>query len=142
MCTNSVSIAPCRTRSPGRTCTRSISPSLCSRDLALMSASESGVPTIGVPGNSRRKYGNAADVIFVAVRHEHRAQFGGALADVGEIVDDDVDAEHLVVGKHQAAVDDDQVVVRLDDGHIAADFAAAAERDDADVRRRRRRRND
>ena len=57
-----------------------------------------------------------------------------AFAHVGEIVDDDVDAEHLFVGEHQAAVDDDQIVVRLDDRHVAADFAAAAERDDANDR--------
>ena len=77
---------------------------------------------------------NAADVIFVSVRHEHRAQFVGALPHVREIADDDVDSVHLVVGEHQSAIDDDHVVVRLDDRHVAADLAATAERDDANDR--------
>ena len=68
--------------------------------------------------------------------------FDAPLAHVGEIVDHDVDAVHLVVGEHEAAVDDDQVVVGLDNGHVAADFAAAAKRDDANVGHVRRRRDD
>jgi len=48
---------------------------------------------------------NAADVVFVAVRDENRAELIDPFADVREIVDDDVHAEHLVVGEHQSAVD-------------------------------------
>ena len=69
-------------------------------------------------------------MILVAVRHEQGPQLRRALANVGKIVDDDIDAVHLVVGKHQSAVDDDDIVVRFEDGHVAADLAAAAERDD------------
>jgi hypothetical protein len=72
-------------------------------------------------------------VVFVPVGYEQTAQLMGALAYVGEVVDNDINAVHLVVGKHQAAIDDDQVVVGLDDGHIAPDLAAAAQRDDPDV---------
>ena len=81
-----------------------------------------------------QQIGNAADVIFVAVRYEHRTKLVDAFADVREVVDDDVDAEHLVVGKHQPAVDRDQIVGRLDDRHVAPDLAATAERNDAHVR--------
>ena len=80
-----------------------------------------------------QKIRDAADMIFVPVRHHDAAQLVRALANVGEIVDDHVDAEHLFVGEHQAAVDHDQIVVRLDDRHVAADFAAPAEGDDANV---------
>ena len=65
-----------------------------------------------------------------------------AFAYVREVVDHDVDAEHLVVGKHKPAVDDHEIVVGLDDRHVAADFAAAAQRDDPDVRRGGRRGDD
>jgi hypothetical protein len=81
-------------------------------------------------------------VIFVPVGDQQRAQLRGSFAHVGEIVDNHVDAVHLVVGEHEAAVDDHQVVVGLDDGHIATDFAAAAERDHPDVRRGRGRGDD
>jgi hypothetical protein len=73
-------------------------------------------------------------VIFVTMRHQQGPQFVPALADVGEVVDNDIDAEHLVVGEHQSAVDHDHVVVGLDDRHVAPDLAATAERDDAGVR--------
>ncbi len=88
-----------------------------------------------------REVRDAADVVFVSVRHEQRPQLVRALAHVGEVVDDDVDAVHFFVWKHQAAVDDDEVVVRLDHGHVAPDLAAAAERNDAQVRLRGRRGN-
>jgi uncharacterized protein YciU (UPF0263 family) len=81
---------------------------------------------------------DAADVIFVTVRYEQRAELVDAFAQIRKIVDDDVDAEHVVVGEHQAAVDHHDVVARLDDGHVAADFAAPAERDDSEVRPLRR----
>jgi len=81
-------------------------------------------------------------VIFVPVSNENRAKLVGALAYVGEIVDHDIDPVHLVVGKHQAAVDHDQVVVGLDDGHVPADLAAAAQRNDAHVWLARRCGND
>ena len=74
-------------------------------------------------------------MVFVAVRHEHRAQLMLPFADVRKVVDNDIDAEHFVVGKHQAAVDDHHVVVGLDDRHIAADLAAAAQRNNARIGR-------
>jgi hypothetical protein len=73
-------------------------------------------------------------VIFVPVRHEQGPKLVGALAQIGEIVDDDVDAEHFVIGEHQTAVDDDQVVASFDDRHVPADLAAAAEGHDANER--------
>ena len=76
---------------------------------------------------------DAADVIFVPVGHEQGAKLVLVFAQVREVVDHDVDAEHLVVGKHQTAIDHDDVVAGLDHGHVAADFPAPAEGDDPDV---------
>ena len=67
------------------------------------------------------------------MRHEQGPQLLRAFTHVGEVVDDDINAVHLVVGKHQAAIDDDQIVVGFDHGHVAADLAAAPERNDTDV---------
>ena len=77
--------------------------------------------------------GNSADVVFVAVGNEQAAQLVSAFAHVREIVDNDVDAVHLVVGKHQAAIYDDEVVVCLDHGHVAPDLAATPKRNDPQV---------
>ena len=99
----------------------------------LISAIESPVPDdrhVEFP----EKVGYAADVIFVPMSHEHRAKLLGPVTDVAEVIDDHVDAEHFVVGKHQTAIDRDEIVVGLDDGHVPADLAASADRDDAKIR--------
>ena len=56
------------------------------------------------------------------------------LAQVGHVRHDEVDAEHLLVGEHQAAVDDHDLVPVLEDVHVLADLADPAERDDAQRR--------
>ena len=61
---------------------------------------------------------------------EERLDVGAALLEVGDVGDDEVDAEHLLVGEHQAAVDDDDVVAVLEHVHVLADLAHPAERDD------------
>ena len=62
----------------------------------------------------------------MTVRDEQGAKFVRAFPNVAEVVDDDVHTEHVIVGKHQAAVDHDHVVAGLDHGHVAADLAAPA----------------
>src|SRR5439155_6912100 len=44
------------------------------------------------------------------------------------------DPRHLVVGEHEAAVDGEEVVARLQDHHVEADLPEAAEGDDPDGR--------
>jgi hypothetical protein len=73
-------------------------------------------------------------VILVGVRDEERADVGAVLLEVGDVGDDEVDAEHLLVGEHQAAVDDDDVVAVLEHVHVLADLPHPAERDDAERR--------
>ena len=74
----------------------------------------------------------AADVVLVGVGDEEGPDVGPAFLEVGDVGDDEVDAEHLLVGEHQAAVDDDDVVAVLEDVHVLADLAHPAERDDAE----------
>ena len=73
-----------------------------------------------------------ADVVLVGVGDEERLDVGAALLEIGDVGDDEVDAEHLLVGEHQSAVDDDDLVAVLEDVHVLADLAHPAERDDAE----------
>ena len=75
-----------------------------------------------------------ADVVLVGVGDEERPDLGAVLLEVGDVGDDEVDAEHLLVGEHEAAVDDDDVVAVLEHVHVLADLAHPAERDDAERR--------
>jgi len=54
--------------------------------------------------------GEAADVVLVAVGEDDAADFGAVLDEVGDVRDDDVDAEELFFGEHEAGVDHDDVV--------------------------------
>ena len=73
-----------------------------------------------------------ADVVLVGMGDEERLDVGAAFLEVGDVGDDEVDPEHLLVGEHQAAVDDDDLVAVLEDVHVLADLAHPAERDDAE----------
>ena len=56
----------------------------------------------------------------------------GVLSQVGEVGQDQVDARHLDVGKHQAAVEDQDPSADLHAGAVAADLPQAAQEDDPD----------
>ena len=77
--------------------------------------------------------GQAADVVLVAVGDEDGPQLVAVLLDVGDVRDDEVDAEHLLFGEHEAGVDDDHVVAVLEQHHVLADLAETAEGDDAEL---------
>ena len=72
--------------------------------------------------------GQAADVVFVAVGEEDCADLVAVLDEVADVGDDDVDAEELFFRKHQAGVDDDNVVAVLDHHAVHAELAQTAER--------------
>ena len=77
-----------------------------------------------------QQVGQAADVILVAVGEHDGADLAGALAQVAEVGQDEVDAEVLVTGECQAGVDDDPLVAELEHGHVLPHLADAAEGDD------------
>ena len=82
----------------------------------------------------RQDVRQAADVVLVRVRDEEGLDLLAALLEVGHVGHDEVDAEHLLVGEHQAAVDDHDLVAVLEDVHVLADLAHPTERDDAQDR--------
>jgi hypothetical protein len=63
-----------------------------------------------------------ADVILVPVGEHDRVDVFGALAQVGEVRQHQVDAELIRRGEHQARVDHDDAAVVLDDHHVLADL--------------------
>ena len=73
-------------------------------------------------------------MVLVGMGDQERLDVGAALLEVGDVGDDEVDAEHLLVGEHEPAVDDDDVVAVLEDVHVLADLPHPAERDDAERR--------
>ncbi len=72
-----------------------------------------------------------ADVILVAVGQHHSAKRLALAEKIGEIGDDVVDPQHLVIGKHEAAVHGDQILAELDQHHVEADLAEPTQRDQA-----------
>jgi len=71
-----------------------------------------------------------ADVVLVGVRHQEAADPVLSGSQVPDVRDDEIDAEHLLVGEHETRVDDEDVVPHLDREHVLADLADAAEGDD------------
>ena len=72
-----------------------------------------------------------ADVILVAVRQDDRSQRAGRIAQVAEVGQHEVDAQHLVAREAETRVDQDPLAILLDHGHVLADLAETAEGDDA-----------
>jgi hypothetical protein len=124
--------APISTSSPGSSAMSGLLWSLCSLIL-LPSRPRASVAGVDRHARELRQHvRQRADVVLVGVGDEERLDVGAALLEVRDVGDDEVDAEHLLVGEHEAAVDDDDLVAVLEDVHVLADLAHPAERDDAE----------
>ena len=64
------------------------------------------------------------------MRDDDAAQAVGVLQYIGVIRQDEVDARVLVIGKHEAGIDENDVTVALEGGHVLADGIETAERYD------------
>ena len=76
----------------------------------------------------RQQVGDGPDVVFVPVREHERGD--AALLQVGEVGNDEVDAEELDVGERHPGVDDETRVPVRNRHEVHAEFAEAAQRDD------------
>ena len=74
--------------------------------------------------------GQSADVVLVGMGDDEGLDALTLVTQVGDVGHDQVDAVHLLLGEHQPAVDDDDLVGELEHGHVLADLADAAEGDD------------
>ena len=74
--------------------------------------------------------GQRADVIFVAVGEHNAADAMAIFGEIRNVGNDDIDAEQFGFGKHEAGVDDENVV-SIANGHaVHTELAQAAEGDD------------
>ena len=78
--------------------------------------------------------GRGADVVLVAVGDDVAADAVAVLGKVGKVGDHQVDARHIVAGKHGAHVHHHDVVPVFKHGHVHADLAQSPQGDDAQPR--------
>ena len=69
-------------------------------------------------------------MILVAVRDHDPTQLVDALGHVRHVGNDQIDAQHLLVGEHESGIDEHEVVAILQDHHVLADLAETAQRYD------------
>src|SRR4051794_35270417 len=71
-------------------------------------------------------------MVLVRVGEQHGLDPIGVLTQVGEVREDQIDARHVGVGKHDPAVDDQDPAVNLEAEAVPADLAGPAEKYDPD----------
>ena len=91
---------------------------------------QTGRPDL-VDANLAQQVRQRTDVVLVRVREDDRTHRSLALTQVGEVREDQVDAQVLVPREGESGVDDDRVAPVLVDGHVLADLPEAAERNDS-----------
>ena len=84
----------------------------------------------GNVGAQAQQVRHGTDVVLVAVGQDDGHDVVEPVLDVGEIGQDQIDAGLGLLREEDAAVDDEQLAVDFEDGHVAADLPQAAERDD------------
>jgi len=68
------------------------------------------------------------NVVFVPMAQEDAEHVFASIEKVGDVGQDQVDAEHVLMGKHQSRVDDEDLLLPLEGPHVDADLAQAAQR--------------
>ena len=76
--------------------------------------------------------GQAADVVFMAVRDNNALDAVLILDNIGEIRNDKVHPEHVAVREHDAAVHEDHIALTLVQSDVLANLAQTAQRHDLD----------
>ena len=100
--------------------------------LLQLQLDDAGGQACGVDGASELLHGvgNAANMVFVAMRQEHTAYFVLVFDKIGHIGNDQINAIHLIVREAETAVNDDDILAVFKHGHILADLIQTAKRDD------------
>ena len=66
---------------------------------------------------------------IVAVGNDNTTHHVPFIIQIGKIGDDKIDPQHIILGEHQAGIDNHNVVVIFEYGHIFADFPQATQGD-------------
>ncbi len=78
----------------------------------------------------REDVGQRTDVVFVAVGEDDGPQLLPPLHHIGDIGNDDVNPQHVVLGEHETGVDEQHLFAVLDSHHVLADLAYTTQRND------------
>ena len=71
--------------------------------------------------------GNAANMVHMPVGNDYAFNLVGFIFQIINIGNDIIDARHIFLGKLQAHVDQDYLLVEFDQGHITADLFQSAQ---------------
>jgi len=75
-----------------------------------------------------KNVGDRANMIFMRVRQDDGSHHAPVLFQVGNVRDDDIDAQQLLLGKHQSRIDHDDVLATAEGHHVHAELAQPAQR--------------
>ena len=78
-----------------------------------------------------QQIGNTTDVVLMTVREDQGDDIVEAVLNVAEVGQNEVDPRLVLFWEQDTAVDDEQLAVDLEDGHVAADLAEAPQGHDA-----------
>jgi len=67
-------------------------------------------------------------VVFVSVRQHNSAHFFAVFSQVADVRDDDVHTQQLFFGKHQAGVDDENVILPAEGHAVHPELAQPTQR--------------
>ena len=73
-------------------------------------------------------------MILVTVREDDAADPVSLREEIGHLGQDEIDPQHLLLGKHQAGINDQNVLLGFEEGHVHPDLAQPPQGDDADPR--------
>ena len=71
-----------------------------------------------------------ADMILMAVREHDGLDLVAVLEEIRDIRNHEIDAEHILLGEHQAGINEQDLILIADDRHILANLSQTAERND------------
>lgn len=86
--------------------------------------------TVQGRGHLRYHIGHRADMILMTMRKHIAADTFFVCHQIAGVGDHQVDAQHIVLGEHGTAIDNDNIPVILKDRHIFADFIHASKGND------------
>ena len=78
-----------------------------------------------------QQVGHASDVVLVPVGEDQGHDVIQTVLDGGEVGEDEIDARLVLLGEEDTAVDDEELAVNLEHGHVAPDLAETTQGRDA-----------
>src|SRR5262249_39623154 len=70
------------------------------------------------------------DMILMTMRKKYRSDFALVFEKIGNVRDDDVDAQKLFVEEHHTSIDNDDVAIRTKHHHMHSEFAEPPKKND------------